>query len=107
MGFILHSTGRSPSALRGEPAASWPRYRSVMDTCPAIIRPTEKNVVYLMLSDRCGPQEGDGGSHRGIREASQTWKIIAVLFCSPSSHHLLLELLFHSPLVSVASNSRA
>lgn len=95
MGLILHSTGRSPSALRGDPAASWPRYRSVMDTCPAIIRPTEKNVVYLMLSDRCGPQEGDGGSHRGIRSQSDMEdNSCALLFSLKSSPAARITLSF-------------
>lgn len=39
-------------------------------TCAAIVRPSEKKVVYLMLRDRCGPQQGEEVSQRNQRSQS-------------------------------------
>lgn len=67
-----------------------------MDTCAAIIGPTEKNVVYLMLSDRCGPQEGDGGvSQRNHRSQSDMEdNSCALLFSLKSSPAARITLSF-------------
>lgn len=39
-------------------------------TCAAIVHPSEKKVVYLMLRDRCGPQQGEEVSLRNQRSQS-------------------------------------